>query len=104
MFDGTKLMAAGWWLSGAALFLTLVLLTNRTVPAMFLLLAGGAIVALVRDPALLTALSMVRLEPRLPSFTLGSMTWSELVIGTLFLALPQGPLTLGNAVMALTEE
>jgi MFS superfamily sulfate permease-like transporter len=97
-------MASGWWLSGVALFLTLVLLTNRTVPAMFLLLAGGAVVALVRDPALLTALSNVNFEPRWPSFALGSMTWSDLVIGTVFLALPQVPLTLGNAVIAITDE
>lgn len=104
MLDGAKLMASGWWLSGVALFLTLVLLTNRTVPAMFLLLAGGAVVALVRDPALLTALSNVNFEPRWPSFALGSMTWSDLVIGTVFLALPQVPLTLGNAVIAITDE
>ncbi len=104
MLDGAKLMATGWWLSGSALFLTLVLLTNRTIPAMFLLLTGGAVVAVVRDPTLLTALSHVHLEPRLPNFALGSMTWSELVVGTLFLALPQVPLTLGNAIIAITDE
>jgi hypothetical protein len=32
------------------------------------------------------------------------MTWHELVIGPLFLALPQVPLTLGNAIIAITEE
>lgn len=104
MLDGAKLMATGWWLSGSALFLTLVLLTNRTIPAMFLLLTGGAVVALVRDPTLVTALSHVHLEPRLPNFALGSMTWPELVVGTLFLALPQVPLTLGNAIIAITDE
>lgn len=104
MLDGAKLMAAGWWLSGAALFLMLVLPTNRTVPAVFLLLAAGAVVATVRDPKLLAALSELQLEPRFPSFTLGSMTWSELAIGTFFLALPQVPLTLGNAIIAITEE
>ena len=104
MLDGAKLMASGWWLSGSALFLTLVLLDNRTVPAMFVLLVGGAVVAFVRDPALLTALSKVHLEPRLPSFALSSITWSELVVGTLFLALPQVPLTLGNAIIAITDE
>lgn len=104
MLDGAKLMASGWWLSGIALFLTLVLLTNRTIPAMFLLLAGGAAIALIRDPGLLTALGAVEFDPRWPSFALGSMTWSELMIGTVFLALPQVPLTLGNAVIAITDE
>ncbi|MDE2167676.1 MAG: putative sulfate/molybdate transporter [Alphaproteobacteria bacterium] len=104
MFDGAKFMATGWWLSGGALFLTLILLTNRKIPAMFLLLAGGAIVAIVRDPTLLTALGQVRLGLRLPSFALGAVNWHELVIGTLFLAIPQVPLTLGNAIIAITEE
>jgi predicted benzoate:H+ symporter BenE len=97
MFDGAKLMAAGWWLSGAALCLTLALLTNRKIPAMFLLLAGGAVVAILRDPTLLTALGQVRLALRLPTFALGAVSWHDLAIGTLFLALPQVPLTLGNA-------
>ncbi len=104
MLDGAKLMASDWWLSGGALFLTLVLLTNRKIPAMFLLLAGGAIVAVIRDPHLLSALASIHVEPRLPSFALGSVTWHDMVIGTLFLALPQVPLTLGNAIIAITEE
>lgn len=104
MLDGARFMARDWWLSGGALFLTLVLLTNRKIPAMFLLLAGGAVVALVRDPSLLPALGTVHLVPRMPSFALGSLTWHDMVIGTLFLALPQVPLTLGNAIIAITEE
>jgi hypothetical protein len=32
------------------------------------------------------------------------LSWNDLLIGTLFLALPQVPLTLGNAVIAITEE
>ena len=104
MFDGAKLMAAGWWLSGAALLLTLMLLTNRRIPAMFLLLAGGAVVAIARDPTLLTALGEVRFALRLPSFALGAVDWHALVVGTLFLAIPQVPLTLGNAIVAITDE
>lgn len=87
MLDGAKLMAAGWWLSGGALFITLVLLTNRTIPAMFVLLVGGAAVAFVRDPELLTTLGDVQFELRLPEFALAGMSWSDLVVGTLFLAL-----------------
>ena len=32
------------------------------------------------------------------------MTWQEFMIGTIFLALPQVPLTLGNAIIVVTEE
>jgi MFS superfamily sulfate permease-like transporter len=35
---------------------------------------------------------------------LGNLSVNDLVVGTLFLALPQIPLTLGNAVIAITEE
>jgi MFS superfamily sulfate permease-like transporter len=104
MLDGIRLMAETWLISGAALLLTLLLLANRIVPAMFLLLVGGAAVALLRDPSLASALLAVELEPRLPTFALAQLTWSDLFIGIAFLALPQLPLTLGNAVIAITEE
>jgi MFS superfamily sulfate permease-like transporter len=104
MLDGARLMAGGWLLSAAAMAVALVLLTNRTIPAMFLLLAGGAAIAFIRDPALLTSLGEIEIELRLPSFALAPLTWSDLTIGVLFLALPQVPLTLGNAVIAVTEE
>jgi len=104
MLDGAKMMANGWWLSGIALFVTLALLTNRRLPAMFLLLAAGAAVAVIRDPTLLDALAGMEAGLRLPALTLASISWPELVVGTLFLALPQVPLTLGNAVIAVTEE
>jgi hypothetical protein len=104
MLRGAKLMATGWWLSGAALILSLALLTNRAVPAMILLLVGGAAIAMVRDASLLTALSEVKIEPRWPSFALSSLTWSDLAVGSLFLEAPQVPLTLGNAIIAITDE
>ena len=104
MLEGIKMMSADWLLGGAALLVTMLLLTNRAVPVMFLLLIGGAFVAVIQDPALLATLATVSVDFRLPSFALDSMTWRELLIGTVFLALPQIPLTLGNAVLAVTEE
>lgn len=104
MLEGIKMMSAGWLLGGAALLGTMLLLTNRVVPVMFLLLIGGAFVAVAQDPALLATLAAVSVDFRLPSFALDSMTWREVLIGTVFLALPQIPLTLGNAVLAVTEE
>jgi Molybdate transporter of MFS superfamily len=46
----------------------------------------------------------VRVDPRMPSFALADLTLNDLFIGAVFLALPQVPLTLGNAVIAITEE
>ncbi len=104
MLEGIKMMSADWLLGGAALLVTMLLLTNRAAPVMFLLLIVGAFVAVAQDPALLATLASVSVEFRLPSFALDSMTWREVMIGTVFLALPQIPLTLGNAVLAVTEE
>jgi MFS superfamily sulfate permease-like transporter len=81
-----------------------LLLTSRTVPVMFLLLPVGALAAVIQDPALLEAIGTVSANFRTPSFALADMTWRELAIGTVFLALPQVPLTLGNAIIAVTEE
>jgi hypothetical protein len=41
---------------------------------------------------------------RLPSFASSSVTWHDLLIGTTFLAMPQLPLTLGDAIGAIREE
>ena len=104
MLEGIRMMAQGWLLGGAALLVTLLLLSNRTIPVMFLLLVIGAFVAVVQNPPLLDELATISIVFRAPSFALGGMTWQELMIGTLFLALPQVPLTLGNAIIAITEE
>jgi MFS superfamily sulfate permease-like transporter len=104
MFEGIKMMAQGWALGAIGLAGTLLLLTNRVVPVMFLLLLFGAAVAIFQNPALMQEFARMEFGLRLPTWQLGSLTWNELVIGTLFLALPQVPLTLGNAVIAITEE
>jgi Molybdate transporter of MFS superfamily len=104
MLEGIKLMSTGWLIAAIGLIGTLLLLTNRAIPAMFLLLLFGAVCGVMQDPAVAQALSAVRLQFRLPSFALAAIGWHDLWIGTLFLALPQLPLTLGNAVIAVREE
>jgi MFS superfamily molybdate transporter len=104
MLQGIKMMAETWWLGAAALAATLLLLSNRIVPVMFLLLILGAVAALLQQPALIDEFAQVRVELRLPDFPLTSITWNELLVGTVFLALPQVPLTLGNAIIAITDE
>jgi Molybdate transporter of MFS superfamily len=104
MIEGAKMMAQNWWIGGAALLGTLLLLTNRIIPAMFVLLLFGAAYGALSDPTLVAALREVHMELRLPIFALSSLTLNDFLIGTVFLALPQVPLTLGNAVIAITEE
>lgn len=104
VLEGAKMMADEWWLSTGLLLTTLLLLSNRIIPVMFLLLVGGAALGVWREPDLLSALAAAHVELRLPSFPLLDVTWSEIVIGTVFLAVPQVPLTLGNAIIAVTDE
>jgi MFS superfamily sulfate permease-like transporter len=104
MLEGVKMMAGGWVVAGIGLALTLALLTNRHVPAMLVLLAFGASAALVSNPGLANELADVKAQFRLPSFALGSLTWTDVLAGVAFLALPQLPLTFGNAIVAIKEE
>lgn len=104
MIEGAKMMSQNWWIGGAALLGTSLLLTNRDIPAMFLLLLFGAAYGMWSDPTLLAALRDLHIEPRLPTFALGGITFNDFLLGAVFLALPQVPLTLGNAVIAITDE
>ena len=104
MLEGVKMMAAGWLVAAIGLALTLALLANRVLPAMLVLLVFGAAAALVADPRLAADLRAVELQFRLPAFALGAPGWEDLLTGVVFLALPQVPLTFGNAILALKEE
>jgi len=104
MLEGIKMMSTGWLVAAVGLLGTLLLLTNRAIPAMFLLLIFGVVCGAIVNPDAMRALSAVRFAFRAPSFALSSITWYDLLKGTVFLALPQLPLTLGNAVIAIREE
>ena len=104
MTEGIKLMSTEWLIAAIGLLGTLLLLTNRASPAMCLLLLFGALCGVIQDPAVGHALSAVHVQFRLPSFALAAISWHDVWVGTLFLALPQLPLTLGNAVIAVREE
>jgi MFS superfamily sulfate permease-like transporter len=104
MVEAIKLMNTGWVVAAIGLVGTLLLLTNRAVPAMFILLFFGAVCGAIQDPAFLQAVYAARFEFRTPSFVVSDITWYDFMVGTMFLALPQLPLTLGNAVIAIREE
>ncbi|MET1082589.1 MAG: putative sulfate/molybdate transporter, partial [Burkholderiales bacterium] len=104
MLDGVEMAATGWALGAAGVVVTLALLKSRHVPAMLVLLALGIAVTVVQDPQVLGRLAGLEAGFRAPTWTLGSLTWNDVVVGTLFLALPQVPLTLGNAVVATTTQ
>jgi len=104
MLDGIKLMQGAWLIAAVGLLGTLLMLTNKSIPAMFLLLLFGIVCGVIENPEPARALMATRPAFRLPSFALAGFTWHDLLIGTALLALPQLPLTLGNALIAIREE
>jgi MFS superfamily sulfate permease-like transporter len=104
MLEGIRMMSKAPWLGAALLILTLLLLARSRIPAMLILLVVGAALALHEQPALLGELAAIRMAPHLPGFAWPTLTWNDLWIGALFLALPQLPLTFGNALISITEE
>ncbi len=102
--DGIKMMLVTPWLGVLGLAITFVLLRHPRVPAMFALLVLGALAAVVLEPRHVAELLAMPPRFRLPAFTLGRMSWRDLVAGSLVLALPQLPLTIGNAVIAIRAE
>jgi MFS superfamily sulfate permease-like transporter len=104
MLEGIKWMSGGWIIAAAGLTGTVLLLSNQAIPAMFLLLLFGVTAGAYEHPEFVSTLAATRIELHLPRFALARISWHDLLLGTVFLALPQLPLTLGNAVIAIREE
>jgi MFS superfamily sulfate permease-like transporter len=104
MVDGVRRMTGAPVLAGIALIITYFLLTNPRIPAMFMLLIIGIVSAVIVDPQLLSQLAEIHVGFKLPVFSLSTMTWNDLATGTLLFTLPQIPLTLSNAVIAIVAE
>jgi hypothetical protein len=104
MLEGVRMMTSAWLVAAVALALALLLIDSRRFPVMFLLLAGGAAYQLVLAPDLLAEMRAIDPHLRLPAFTWPQIGWNELGVAAVMLALPQVPLTLGNAIMAISDE
>jgi len=104
MLEGIRMMSLDWAVAVALLALTLVLLARSRVPAMVVLLLAGAVVAVAQQPSLADDLGLIKPAFHLPAFAWPSLGWQEFWMGAVLLALPQLPLTFGNALIAITEE
>jgi len=104
MVAGVHRMTTAPVLAGIALVVTYLLLANPKVPAMFVLLIIGVVSAVIMDTQILSELAKIHIGFNMPVFSLPMITWNDLVTGTLLFTLPQIPLTLGNAVIAITAE
>jgi Molybdate transporter of MFS superfamily len=104
MSEATRMMSEQWWLALPLLVLAFVLVATRGATVMLVLLASGIAYALWRDPTLVAALTALQPGFRLPGFAFAEMDWRDLWVGAVVLALPQLPLTLGNALIATVEQ
>lgn len=104
MLEGLRMMAGHFWLSAGLLAATLWLLGRPRVPAMALLLLAGVLIAVVEHPDLTRQLATLHLSPKWPAFAWPALSAGDLWTGLVFLALPQLPLTFGNALIAVTAE
>lgn len=104
MLEGVKMMQTDWLIAVIGAAGTLLLMGSRTIPAMFVLLAFGAAVGVIQHPELLTRIASTPVGLKTPTFVLSDITWSQFWVGAVLLALPQFPLTLGNAILAIKEE
>lgn len=91
MVDGVHRMMTAPVLAGIALVVTYLLLTNPTIPAMFVLLLIGVGSAPIMNPAILHELAKIHVGFKLPVFALPAITWNDLVVGTLLFTIPQIP-------------
>jgi MFS superfamily sulfate permease-like transporter len=104
MVDGVHRMTTAPVIAVIALVVTYLLLANPKVPAMFVLLIIGVVSAIIMHPQILSELAKIHIGFNMPVFSLPMISWNDLITGTLIFTLPQIPLTLGNAVIAITAE
>jgi len=104
ILQGISMMRSDLIIALIALVLTFVLFANKRIPAMFVLLVFGILVTLITTTGYWQEIVTIRPGFQLPRFSLSSLTWNDLLTGIFILAIPQIPLTLGNAVIATTAE
>lgn len=104
ILEGTRFMRTDILIAIIALILTVLLLRRKRIPAMFVLLVFGLAVTLLQNPEVLEALSAIRPSFRFPRFSLNIPSGREWLSGIFVLAIPQIPLSLGNAIFATTAE
>lgn len=102
MLTGTRMMAGAPWV--AAALLAFALIAHSRLPVMLLLLAAGIAMALVREPALGSQLLAIEPGLRWPDFAWPTLSAADFWAGAVLLAIPQLPLTFGNALLAVTSE
>lgn len=102
MLEAIRMMSAEWLLAAPLLAAAFVLVAARGALVMVALLACGVAYALWWNPDALATVHGPAF--RIPALAFDGIGWKDLWIGLVVLALPQVPLTLGNALVATVEQ
>ena len=103
MLQGTQMMATAVWFAAPLLLVTILLLARKAILAMVLILVSGVAWAMMTDASVVTALAATQPGFVPPAWPFANLSWTAVFTGIVLLALPQVPLTLGNAVLAPVE-
>lgn len=103
MLQGTQMMASAPWFAAPLLLVTILLLSSKAIFAMVLILVSGVLWALINDPTMTHVLAATQPGFVPPAWPFANLSWTAVFTGIVLLALPQVPLTLGNAVLAPVE-
>lgn len=104
IYDGIKMIAVEPIIGIIGAVITFLFLTNTRFPAMLLLLLFGIAVSFIQNPELFSELMKTGVHLRLPEFGVLNIDREGIINGIWMLGLPQIPLTLGNAIIAITAE
>lgn len=103
MLEAVRMIKTNLIIGLVSLALILILNKMDKFPSIFVVLILGCVIAAFQQPATINFSLMIP-EFKTPAVTLTSLSWNDLLSGALLLALPQMPLTLGNAIVALSAE
>lgn len=98
------LMSDSWMLAAIAVLVAIVFYRSRAFPMMFALLLLAVVVIIIQTPGIAGQVLAREIAFTPPGLNLRPFTWTEMVAGIIVLAIPQLPLSLGNAVVAVTRE
>ena len=105
VLESFRMMGGDPIVAGFGLIITYLLLSRPKLPAMFVLLFDRhRRWPSSSSPTFRRGSARPGFHLNLPYFPLGSLTWQDVLLGGLVLALPQLPLTLGNACIAVVAE
>ena len=104
IYDGIRMISTEPIIGIIGVVITFLFLTSTRFPAMLLLLLFGIAVSFIRSPELFSELIKTGIHLRLPEFGVLNIDKEGMINGIWMLGLPQIPLTLGNAIIAITAE